>query len=66
MNRRQAIVAAAGLVAFGFRRQPPPSADFDPFFVWRQTARFDREVVEPIQRRFAMAMAEKLDREWGL
>lgn len=39
---------------------------FDPLFVWRESARFDREVYEPIQARLARAMCESLDRQWGV
>lgn len=65
MNRREAIAASVAMLFAGAMPKGRRAADFDPFFVWRQSARFDRDVLEPIQRRFALAMAEKLDREWG-
>lgn len=42
------------------------ASDFDPFFVWRESERFDREVAAQMQRRIGMAMAERIDLEWGI
>lgn len=68
MNRRQAIAASIGLLAFGGVRvaAAPAPGDFDPFMVWRQSARFDREVLDKIHRRLAVAMMEQIDRSWRI
>lgn len=76
MNRREAIALPFGLAVAAWlpkhrtRRLPLlagiPAKDFDPFFVWRESARFGREVLAPMQQRLGVAMAEKIDREWGI
>lgn len=79
MNRRDAIAASFGLIFAGTLPNACPrrtsmvssdavrlSRDFDPFMVWRESARFDRDVVAPMQTRLAMAMCEHIDRQWGV
>lgn len=67
MNRRQAIAAWIAILAAGAVPQPAPATPMrrEPLFdVWRECARFDREVVVRMQDRFAWAMFEHIDRQW--
>lgn len=65
MNRRQAIATWIAILATGAipARDVPPARE--PLFdVWRECARFDREVVAVMQGRLAWAMFQHIDSQW--
>lgn len=65
MNRREAIAASIAVLFAPKRLVSRTADDFDPFYVWRQSARFDSEVLSKVQRRLGIAMAESIDRSWS-
>ena len=47
------------------RRRVLPWRVFDPYGVWHEAARFEREWCERVEMPMLMAMAKDLDRMWG-
>lgn len=67
MNRWQAIAAWVAILATGATPTRSTQSATEPLFdVWRECARFDRDVVATIQCRLAMAMCARIERQWGM